>query len=50
MDKDGEENKQLKPDSGKSNYSHLKWPAIILVILIFLLIVALDYFSRTGEL
>lgn len=32
------------------DYSHLKWPAIIIVILIVIGIASLDYCSRQGTL
>lgn len=36
--------------SGNKNYNHLKWPAIIIGVLVILLIVLLDQCSRTGAL
>lgn len=33
-----------------SDFSHLKWPAIIMGILIVILIIFLDYCSRQGTL
>jgi len=44
----GKENKNIRKPA--SNYKHLKWPSIIMAVLIFLLIVAIDYCSRRGEI
>ena len=32
------------------NFAHLKWPAIIILVLVIALVIILDQCSRTGEI
>ena len=36
--------------SGKGRKNHLKWPLIIIAILLVVLVVFFDYCSRTGKI
>lgn len=46
----GHEENEVMKEKKQSSYRHLKWPAIVLIGLIILLVVVMDHCSRNGQI